>query len=175
MRAGFFAACIAVAVFACYNANGREIGSYDTVEPFIARGKAGETRLQGFGHRVYKNFDPRATIIKRTADEVFRVTGQNPLLDIALKLEEVALQDGHGEPQPCGVRTGELDGLGGQVRREHHGIGSLLLDGERDRAGARARVDDDGVLAVAGLRERVLDEEPGLGPRDEPPGPYLEP
>ena len=70
-----------------------EIGSYDNVEPYIAKVKAGETRLQGFGHRVYKNYDPRATIIKRTADEVFRVTGQNPLLDIALKLEEVALQD----------------------------------------------------------------------------------
>jgi citrate synthase len=70
-----------------------EIGSYDNVEPFIARVKAGETRLQGFGHRVYKNYDPRAKIIKRTADEVFRVTGQNPLLDIALKLEEVALED----------------------------------------------------------------------------------
>jgi len=47
----------------------------------------------GFGHRVYKNFDPRATIIKRTAYEVFEVTGKNPLLDVALKLEEVALQD----------------------------------------------------------------------------------
>ena len=70
-----------------------EIGSYDNVEPYIAKVKAGETRLQGFGHRVYKNYDPRATIIKRTADEVFRVTGQNPLLDIALKLEEVALED----------------------------------------------------------------------------------
>jgi len=70
-----------------------EIGSYDNVEPYIAKVKAGETRLQGFGHRVYKNYDPRATIIKRTADEVFRVTGPNPLLDIALKLEEVALDD----------------------------------------------------------------------------------
>jgi citrate synthase len=50
-------------------------------------------RLQGFGHRVYKNYDPRATIIKKTADEVFAVTGKNPLLDIALKLEEVALND----------------------------------------------------------------------------------
>ena len=70
-----------------------EIGTYDNVEPYIAKVKAGETRLQGFRHRVYKNYDPRATIIKRTADEVFRVTGQNPLLDIALKLEEVALQD----------------------------------------------------------------------------------
>ena len=70
-----------------------EIGSYENVEPYIAKVKAGEVRLQGFGHRVYKNYDPRATIIKRTADEVFRVTGQNPLLDIALKLEEVALED----------------------------------------------------------------------------------
>ena len=55
--------------------------------------KAGKGRLQGFGHRVYKNYDPRATIIKKTADEVFEVTGKNPLLDIALKLEEVALAD----------------------------------------------------------------------------------
>jgi len=70
-----------------------EIGSYENVEPYIAKVKAGEVRLQGFGHRVYKNYDPRAKIIKRTADEVFRVTGQNPLLDIALKLEEVALED----------------------------------------------------------------------------------
>ncbi|MET0490106.1 MAG: citrate/2-methylcitrate synthase, partial [Acidimicrobiales bacterium] len=70
-----------------------EIGSYENVEPYIAKVKSGEVRLQGFGHRVYKNYDPRAKIIKRTADEVFRVTGQNPLLDIALKLEEVALED----------------------------------------------------------------------------------
>ena len=55
--------------------------------------KAGKGRLQGFGHRVYKNFDPRATIIKQTAYDVFEVTGKNPLLDIALKLEEVALAD----------------------------------------------------------------------------------
>jgi citrate synthase len=55
--------------------------------------KRGEGRLQGFGHRVYKNYDPRARIIKRTADEVFDVTGKNPLLDIALKLEERALSD----------------------------------------------------------------------------------
>ena len=70
-----------------------EIGGYENVESYIAKVKAGEVRLQGFGHRVYKNYDPRAKIIKRTADEVFRVTGQNPLLDIALKLEEVALED----------------------------------------------------------------------------------
>jgi citrate synthase len=71
-----------------------EIGSMDNVPDFIKSVKEGTGgRLQGFGHRVYKNFDPRATIIKKTADDVFAVTGKNPLLDIALKLEEVALSD----------------------------------------------------------------------------------
>jgi citrate synthase len=70
-----------------------EIGSIDHVQAFIDDVKAGKGRLQGFGHRVYKNYDPRAKIIKRTADQVFSVTGKNPLLDIALKLEEVALSD----------------------------------------------------------------------------------
>ena len=71
------------------------IGSIDNVPAFIDRVKAGEERLMGFGHRVYKNFDPRATIIKNTAYEVFDVTGKSPLLDIALKLEEVALADNY--------------------------------------------------------------------------------
>jgi citrate synthase len=70
-----------------------EIGSIDNVDAFLADVKAGKGRLQGFGHRVYKNYDPRAKIIKETADEVFAITGKNPLLDIALKLEEVALSD----------------------------------------------------------------------------------
>ncbi len=70
-----------------------EIGSVDNVEPFIQAVKEGKGRLQGFGHRVYKSYDPRAKIIKRTADEVFAVTGKNPLLDIALKLEDIALND----------------------------------------------------------------------------------
>ncbi|HLI24896.1 MAG TPA: citrate synthase, partial [Acidimicrobiales bacterium] len=69
------------------------IGSIDNVADFIADVKAGKGKLQGFGHRVYKNYDPRAKIIKRTADEVFAITGKNPLLDIALKLEETALSD----------------------------------------------------------------------------------
>ncbi len=69
------------------------IGSIDNVDGFVADVKAGKGRLQGFGHRVYKNFDPRAQIIKQVADEVFETTGRNPLLDIALKLEEVALAD----------------------------------------------------------------------------------
>ena len=72
-----------------------EIGSIENVPAFIEDVKSGKagSRLMGFGHRVYKNYDPRARIIKQTAYEVFQVTGKNPLLDIALKLEEVALND----------------------------------------------------------------------------------
>ena len=70
-----------------------EIGSIDQVPAFVEAVKAGKGRLQGFGHRVYKTYDPRAAIIKKSADEVFAVTGKNPLLDIALALEEVALSD----------------------------------------------------------------------------------
>ncbi len=72
-----------------------EIGSLDNVPAFIESVKAGHGRLMGFGHRVYKNYDPRATIIKQTAYDVFAVTGKNPLLDIALKLEEAALSDSY--------------------------------------------------------------------------------
>ena len=70
-----------------------EIKTLDNVDGFIADVKAGKRKLPGFGHRVYKNYDPRAAIIKSHADEVFKLTGRNPLLDIALKLEEVALAD----------------------------------------------------------------------------------
>ncbi|MBW8713839.1 MAG: citrate (Si)-synthase, partial [Acidobacteria bacterium] len=70
-----------------------EIGSVDKVPAFIKRVKGGEGRLMGFGHRVYKSYDPRATIIKRIADLVFEVTGRNPLLNIALELERIALSD----------------------------------------------------------------------------------
>jgi len=71
-----------------------DIGSIENVPAFIEEVKGGKgSRLMGFGHRVYKNYDPRATIIKKTAYDVFEVTGKNPLLDIALKLEEVALSD----------------------------------------------------------------------------------
>jgi citrate synthase len=71
-----------------------EIGSVNNVPNFIKNVKSGEGgRLMGFGHRVYKNYDPRAKIIKQVADEVFEVTGRNPLLDIALELERIALED----------------------------------------------------------------------------------
>ena len=71
----------------------QEIGSTNNIPAFIKKVKAGEGRLMGFGHRVYKSYDPRAKIIKRTADQVFDVTGKNPLLDIALELERIALED----------------------------------------------------------------------------------
>ncbi|MHB9000914.1 MAG: citrate/2-methylcitrate synthase, partial [Thermoanaerobaculia bacterium] len=70
-----------------------EIGTIANVPDFITKVKGGEGRLMGFGHRVYKNFDPRAKIIKQLAHEVFEETGRNPLLDIALELEKIALQD----------------------------------------------------------------------------------
>jgi citrate synthase len=69
------------------------IGSVDNIPGYIDRVKRGELRLMGFGHRVYKNYDPRATIIKSIADQVFEVTGRNKLLDIALELERIALSD----------------------------------------------------------------------------------
>ena len=69
------------------------IGSLDKVPAFIKSVKAGDGRLMGFGHRIYKSYDPRARIIKRVADEVFEVTGKNPLLEIAQELERIALQD----------------------------------------------------------------------------------
>ena len=71
----------------------KEIGSVAKVPDYIKRVKAGEFRLMGFGHRVYKNYDPRARIIKQVAYEVFEVTGKDPMLDIALELERIALED----------------------------------------------------------------------------------
>ena len=70
-----------------------EIGTKDRVPGYIKRVKAGEIRLMGFGHRVYKHYDPRARIIKKVAADVFSVTGTNPLLEIALELERIALED----------------------------------------------------------------------------------
>src|SRR5205823_9190731 len=70
-----------------------EIGTKERVPQFLKKFKSGEERLMGFGHRVYKNYDPRAKIIKRIADEVFDLMGRNPLIDIALELERIALQE----------------------------------------------------------------------------------
>jgi citrate synthase len=70
-----------------------EIGDVKNIPAFIEKAKGGERRLMGFGHRVYKNYDPRAKIIKQVAEDVFKVTGRNPLLDIAVELERIALED----------------------------------------------------------------------------------
>jgi len=69
------------------------IGDVKNVPAYIKGIKEGKGRLMGFGHRVYKNYDPRARIIKQTAEDVFKITGRNPKLDIALALEKVALED----------------------------------------------------------------------------------
>ena len=71
----------------------REIGTKDAIPAYVESAKNGERRLMGFGHRIYKNYDPRATIIKELAHEVFEVQGENPLLDIARELERIALSD----------------------------------------------------------------------------------
>jgi citrate synthase len=73
----------------------QEIGSVANIPAYIRRVKAGEVRLMGFGHRVYRNFDPRGRVIKRLADDVFAVTGRNPLIDIAMELERIALEDAY--------------------------------------------------------------------------------
>jgi citrate synthase len=71
----------------------KEIGSVQNIPEYIKRVKAGELKLMGFGHRVYKNYDPRARIIKQTADQVFQVTGKNPKVEIAREIERIALED----------------------------------------------------------------------------------
>ncbi|MCW3001804.1 MAG: citrate synthase, partial [Conexibacter sp.] len=71
----------------------KRIGSKENIPAFMQGVKDGNERLMGFGHRVYKNYDPRATIIKKACDDVFEVTGVNPLLDIALEVEKIALED----------------------------------------------------------------------------------
>ena len=70
-----------------------EIGDVKNVPAYVKRIKEGKGKLMGFGHRVYKNYDPRARIIKQTAEDVFKITGRNPKLDIAIELEKIALED----------------------------------------------------------------------------------
>ncbi|MEM7608723.1 MAG: citrate/2-methylcitrate synthase, partial [Myxococcota bacterium] len=70
-----------------------EIGSVSNIKDYVAKAKGGEVRLMGFGHRVYKNYDPRAKVIKKLAYQVFDEVGKNPLIDIAVELEKIALED----------------------------------------------------------------------------------
>jgi citrate synthase len=71
----------------------REIGNVKNVPSYVERARKGEFRLMGFGHRVYKNYDPRARVVRQVAEEVFKVTGLNPLLEVAVELERIALED----------------------------------------------------------------------------------
>ena len=71
----------------------QEIGSVDQIPEYLEAAKNGDFRLMGFGHRVYKNYDPRAKVIRGLAHDVFEVTGKNPLIDIAVELEKIALED----------------------------------------------------------------------------------
>jgi citrate synthase len=71
----------------------REIGDVKHVPNYVERARKGEFRLMGFGHRVYKNYDPRARVVRQIAEEVFKVTGLNPLLEVAVELERIALED----------------------------------------------------------------------------------
>ncbi|MBA3745654.1 citrate synthase [Sporichthya sp.] len=71
----------------------REIGDVKNVPAYVERARKGEFRLMGFGHRVYKNYDPRATVVRQIAEDVFKVTGLNPLLEVAVELERIALED----------------------------------------------------------------------------------
>ena len=115
-----------------------EIGSIDNVEDFVKGVKEGKGRLQGFGHRVYKNFDPRANIIKQTADEVFEITGKNPLLDIALKLEEVALADDYFISRKLYPNVDFYSGLIYQAMGFPVDMFTVLFAIPRDRGLARA-------------------------------------
>ena len=113
-----------------------EIGSKDNIPAFIKDVKArGRARLMGFGHRVYKNYDPRAKVIKQMADQVFEVTGKNPLLDIALELERIALEDEYFVERKLYPNVDFYSG--------HHLPGDGLPDGHvpgavRDRRACRA-------------------------------------
>ncbi|MGQ0624030.1 MAG: citrate/2-methylcitrate synthase, partial [Sporichthyaceae bacterium] len=71
----------------------REIGDVKNVPSYVERARKGEFRLMGFGHRVYKNYDPRAKVVRQIAEDVFKVTGLNPLLEVAVELERIALED----------------------------------------------------------------------------------
>ncbi len=145
-----------------------EIGSVANIPAFIKKVKAGEGRLMGFGHRVYKSYDPRAKIIKRTAYEVFEVTGKNPLLDIALELERIALEDEYfvsaqALPERGLLLRPDLPGHGlpgGHVRGAlrhcpHGGLGGAVgRDAARQRAEDRAPAADSTRAAARATTSR---------------------
>ena len=83
----------------------KRVGSTEKIPDFIEGVKGGKEKLMGFGHRVYKNYDPRATIIKKACDDVFAVTGVNPLLKVAMELEKIALEDEYFVKRASSTRT----------------------------------------------------------------------
>ena len=145
-----------------------EIGSIEHVPAFIKRVKGGEGRLMGFGHRVYKSYDPRAKIIKRMADLVFEVTGRNPLLDIALELERIALEDDYFVTRKLYPNVDFYSGLiyqamgfpvddvPGAVRHPAHRRLDRAVGGDAHRPGAEDRpaAADLPRVRQAGLRAR---------------------
>ena len=159
----------------------RRIGSKDKIPDFIQGVKNGDERLMGFGHRVYKNYDPRAKIIKKACDDVFEVTGVNPLLEIAQELEKIALEDEYfvsrklypnvdfysgpdlrGLPVPAGdvhraVRDRAYAGLAGAVARARAGQGA------EDRPAASRSTPASGPSTSC--------PPPSAGPRQQPARP----
>ena len=142
-----------------------EIGSLANVPAFIKRVKAGETKLMGFGHRVYKNYDPRARIIKHVADGVFEIMGRNPLLNIALECERIALEDDYFVSRKLypnvDFYTGliyqsmgfPVDDVPGAVRDSAH----QRLDRAVGRDAARSRAEDRASTAgVPGIRSAAV-------------------
>ena len=149
-----------------------EIGSLDNVPGFLEEVKAGGRRLMGFGHRVYKSYDPRAKIIKKTAYEVFEITGKNPKIDIALELERVALQEDYfvqapalpergfllrdhlrGARVPGGTLPGALRGAA-DVRLARPVAGDAGGSGAEDRAAEAVVSGVRGAAGPAGLEGR---------------------
>ena len=135
----------------------RRIETTDNIPDFIKGVKEGDERLMGFGHRVYKNYDPRAKIIKSACDEVFEVTGTNPLLDIALELEKVALEDEYFVKRKLYPNVDFYSGL----------IYEALGPAGRDVPG------DVRDPAHLGLDRPVARDDRGPGAEDRPPAPDL--
>ena len=143
-----------------------EIGDVSRIPEFVEGVKAGKGLLMGFGHRVYKNYDPRATIIKEVADEVFEVTGRNPLLDIALELERIALEDEYfiqralperrlllGDHLP-GARPAGRD-VPGDVRHPANGRLARAVAGGDRRSRAEDREAASALPRLGGTRRRA--------------------
>ena len=129
----------------------RRIETKENIPDFVKGVKDGDERLMGFGHRVYKNYDPRARIIKSAAEDVFEVTGRNPLLDIALELEKIALEDDYFIERKL---YPNVDFYSGLIYEAHGAAGRDVPGHVRDRA--HERLDRPVAGDGAGLRAEDL-------------------